>query len=392
MVRAARAPGRLAALDGLRGIAAVVVVAWHAMVSTGLARFAPLNLGPGDAHAGAARAPGSLEWFLLDTPLRLFTMGTNAVIVFFVLSGFVLTLPLYRGRALDLWAYYPRRVIRLWVPSAVSVVLAMAVIVLTRQDPADAESRWGALFSFPSLKLGQAASSFFLITGSDAYNNPLWSLRWEMLFSLFLPVAFLIGLRVSGVRALWAAIAVSALLSGAGAALGVDALKYGPMFLVGVFVARLFHERAAQPRAGVSWLLVLGGLVLVGAPDAARSYAGLDPFGRVSGLLDAAVVLGAAFVVFGLTIPSGISSAFASAPFRWLGRISFGLYLVHAPLILAGVHVFGSATWALLCTVPLSFAVAWLFTRYVEEPSARLARSVGERCSAAIAGLSASAR
>lgn len=379
-----RAPGRLAALDGLRGIAAVIVVAWHAVISTTLAAYIPMVLASGPQRAADA-APGTLPWFIFDTPLRLLTMGTNAVSIFFVLSGFVLTLPLFRGRALDLWSYYPRRIIRLWVPAAVSVVFALVLILLTRQDPADAASAWGASYSFERIIPSEAVKSFFLITGTDVYNNPLWSLRWELLFSLFLPAAFLLALRLRIPS--WTAIVACALASGAGAALGVGALHFGPMFLAGVWGARLYSRRVAKLHSRQSWICVLGGFALIAVPDMARTLAGVDPTGRIGMALTAFVVFGAALVIHGLTIPSGITTLFASAPARFLGRISFSLYLVHAPLILAGVHVFGSAAWALLATVPLAFVVAWAFTRWIEDPSARLARTVGERCSAAIQAL-----
>src|SRR5262245_47699245 len=100
-------PGRIRALDGLRGIAAVTVVVQHILSS-----FPPLA-------AMIDRAPDA-DIVLLDldrTPLRLLWTGSEAVILFFVLSGFVLTLQIERFQAGSSYVtYIVRRVSRLYVP------------------------------------------------------------------------------------------------------------------------------------------------------------------------------------------------------------------------------------------------------------------------------------
>ncbi len=375
MSRESMAPAmRVGALDGLRGFAAVVVALWHALMTTPLLDGVPRLLGSTEID-DPNPAPGTLAWWLLDTPLRLFTMGINAVSVFFVLSGVVLALPVFRGKVLDLWNYYPRRFLRLWLPSAASVLLAAAIILLTRQNPANAQSAWGTEFSHESVDLGGVVSELFLITGRHPYNNPLWSLKWEMLFSLMLPIVLLLALRLR--RGWWVAIVLLSAASGAGEALEVPGLQYVPMFLVGALIARIAVHREGTPPAWAGWVSVLVGGVMIGAPDMWRSVFGGDMQGPVGHALGGFVVLGAALVAHGLMLPGFAGTVFGSAPLRFLGRISFSLYLVHVPILSAGVHVFGDAWSALLVTIPLAFLVAWAFTRWIEEPSARLARRAG---------------
>lgn len=114
---------------------------------------------------------------LADTPLKYALMGPEAVVVFFVLSGFVLVLPILQGRALDLWTYYPRRILRLWLPSAGAMAFAIIVILLGHQKPETAPSEWARALSFATLTPSQIVDSFFLITVSTHVINPLWSLR-----------------------------------------------------------------------------------------------------------------------------------------------------------------------------------------------------------------------
>lgn len=79
---------RVRALDGIRGLAAVVVVVHHTFLVSPLLANPYQN--PYDVR------PGTIAWWATYTPLHLFWDGTEAVFVFFVLSGFVLSLPLAR--------------------------------------------------------------------------------------------------------------------------------------------------------------------------------------------------------------------------------------------------------------------------------------------------------
>lgn len=345
---------------------------WHATLASNLGNYIQRQM------SGDETEPvGRLGQVLFDTPLRLLTMGTQAVPVFFVLSGVVLILPMVRGRALDMWAYYPRRVLRLWIPCAASILLAIALILVVPQRPENAVSQWSKDFTFQTIDPWTTVSSFFLITGDVRYNNPLWSLRWEMIFSLFLPIAFIFVLLMR--RWIWAGVAACAVVSTLGAIVKVGAVQYAPMFLAGGLIAYLIDSRP-PPRPAASWAMVIGGLTLIGVPDMYRSYLHgvmLDPSGLA---LSGCIVAGAALVIRGLSAPSRITSAFGSRPFRFLGRISFSLYLVHVPIMIAVINLVpGYATQSLLISVPLALAVAWLFAKYVEEPSARLAKRAGER-------------
>ena len=139
-------------------------------------------------QGGAAPAQGSLVWWLSYSPLKLLTAGGESVIVFFVLSGLVVALPVLRRPMFDWLAYYPQRVLRLVLPIIGSVVLAAILIVLVPQTPFQEPGTWLYNYSTPHLNFFQvlAAANLFGDGTNFHINNPLWSLRWELYFSLAL--------------------------------------------------------------------------------------------------------------------------------------------------------------------------------------------------------------
>jgi peptidoglycan/LPS O-acetylase OafA/YrhL len=62
---------------------------------------------------------------------------------------------------------------------------------------------------------------------------------------------------------------------------------------------------------------------------------------------------------------------------RWLGKVSFSLYLVHVPVLATLAFSWGDENWplVLLAGMPLSVLVAWAFYAVVERPAHLLARA-----------------
>jgi peptidoglycan/LPS O-acetylase OafA/YrhL len=127
-----RGPERLAPLDGLRGVAALVV--FHITISTPRA---------GSIYMLQNREPLSTTEFPLNySPLRVVWAGSEAVVVFYVLSGLVLSLPFIRGRG-DPWGlFYPRRLARLYLPAIASLVFAWLTTLVVARHTVDGASPW----------------------------------------------------------------------------------------------------------------------------------------------------------------------------------------------------------------------------------------------------------
>jgi peptidoglycan/LPS O-acetylase OafA/YrhL len=100
----------------------------------------------------------------------------------------------------------------------------------------------------------------------------------------------------------------------------------------------------------------------------------LDSFGMSDWLLS---LLAAGAILAALEF-SGLDRVLLARPLQWLGQVSYSLYLVHVPILLAALHGLAAATGvlvAVLVAIPCSLVVALLLNRYVEQPAARLGRS-----------------
>lgn len=353
---------RIASLDGLRGVAALIVVFYHLSL---VARP--------EVSETAWRA-------LTQSPLKLMFAGTEWVLVFFALSGLVVTLPALRP-GFDWVRYYPTRVLRLMLPVVAALAFAAALIAVFPRDPSTMpEGSW-----MRSAQASEVTASAFLgeaslLQASYDINNVLWSLRWELFFSLLLPV--FVWLAIRGRRHWPVVAAVSAVATIAGRVLGVDALVYYPVFLLGALAAvriDALRRVAATVRARWLWpsLGVVAGVLLVlswlARPVVPGGTVVADALWGLAGI-------GAALAVVLAIVWPALRRLLERPATLWLGRISFGLYLVHAPLIGTVGYLVGPDRWWLtvLVALPLSVAVAWAFHRWVERPTHRLARAGGE--------------
>ncbi|WP_082462405.1 acyltransferase [Agromyces sp. Leaf222] len=357
------ARSRLRSLDGLRGLAALIVLVHHSLlVVPGLA--AP--------YFGQPAEPG-VTWLLVHTPLHLLWGGTEAVYLFFILSGLVLSLAA-RSSSFSWGSYFPSRIVRLYVPVVAAVVLAAVVIaLLPRSGPT--ESIWlaGRGDAYP---LRSMFADMLLIGGPSGIVSPLWSLEWEVLFSLLLPVYLYAGRRMPAWLQAVAAIALSTL----GALVSLPALMYLPMFALGVALAsgweRIAEILGRMPRrvAIPVWTVTVTGALLL-----TNSYWMLLPFtsAGIARAVTMPLILAGVAILIVAAVHAGLPNRILSSrPLLFLGTISFSLYLVHEPLVIAIGHLVPRPFLTVLIAVPVSLVVAVVFYRVVERPAHILAKRV----------------
>ncbi len=216
-----------------------------------------------------------------------------------------------------------------------------------------------------------------------SYNALLWTLHVEFVGSL------LILLLVQLQRRLPPA------MHRAGCALLAVAFAASPllMFLLGYVAARSPAMRRPRPLLGL--LLLAGGVALCSnqaAPFAATLLALLPraPLGPPATAISLQFTLAAALLFNGFAMLPRAQEWLSRPALRWLGRISFSLYLVHFPMlftVVSGVFVillprlgYGPAvTSSLLLGGLMTLLLAIAFERLIDRSGIRLGRRLGRR-------------
>jgi peptidoglycan/LPS O-acetylase OafA/YrhL len=342
MTATARLP-HLPALDGLRGVAVLLVVVYH---------LAPQLL------------PG----------------GSVGVDVFFVLSGFLITRGLVAqhaaGRSTP-WRFYAARIRRLF--PALLLVLVFVLLLgwcfqLEHELRATGKHASAAALFMANTSLWRSGSYF----AEDSWHEPLrhlWSLAVEEQFYLVWPVVLPCLLKLRG----WAPI-VLALSIPAGMLAAMhphDALPTTAFYLMPyraweVLVGALLGLRpwSLPVPARTRSVLVLAALAcivlaaLVPAPEHTLVLPHVLP-----------AVLGAGVLV-GLSAAGATVRPLEARPLVLLGRISYPLYLWHWPLLALARTIWWDTvpTTVLLSIAALSVLLAYCSERWLEEPLRNAAR------------------
>jgi peptidoglycan/LPS O-acetylase OafA/YrhL len=281
--------------------------------------------------------------------------GFFGVDIFFVLSGYLITSLLLtehaRNGTINLVAFWYRRAKRL-LPALLLMLVVVAFWIGANASPFELSMRRDDMF----WTLFYGANWHFIASGQDyfaqfASASPLrhtWSLAIEEQFYLVWPIliavalwlgrrrpAVVAGLCIAGIAA--SAIAM-ALLYDPGdpsrAYYGTDARMHE--LLVGALLAVLVREYSGRAllvaaRRAAPAVAVAAGLVLLGAFTLLSDTEPLYYRG-----LSLVLALVAAALVWGVeTAPRSLPARLISLrPFAWVGKISYGLYLWHWPVIL----------------------------------------------------------
>ncbi len=360
---------RISPLDGLRGLAALTVLFHHA------ALVFPSLAAP---HFAGAEVPdvGSPQWWLVVTPLHVFWEGKSGVYIFFVLSGFVLTLPAVAGRGYVWRSYYPSRLLRLYLPIWGAVAFAaLTFFIVPRVGQVD--SQW--LDRRPTrISPEMLAKDLTLVAENGGIASPLWSLQWEILFSLALPPIIWAALRL---RRLHAIIVVASIaLSTFGGVVDEPWYIYPPMFVVGVVLAMRREEivRARRRLRPWGWAAVIG-FAAVASTSRWILFAVGAPQAIIDGSVGLILVGSCLFVISAFASPA-MASLLDVKPLRVLGLLSFSLYLVHEPIMVAaGYALPDDPLLAVIVAVTVTAVVTPLFYLLIERPAHRLSKAVATR-------------
>ena len=349
---AGRGPRYFPFIDGLRAIAIAAVLAYH-----------------------------------LDP--RWMPGGFAGVDMFFVISGFVVSASVADFETRDAWAFaarfYARRVRRI-LPALLFCLVCVALLCVLFVPPAwlnEGSARTGlfAMFGLANFELAGSGNDYFSPRVDFNPYTHTWSLGVEEQFYLLFPLLFLLWLRGGRWRKASLAVFVVAGL----ASLGLAAWWHARGDQLRAFY--LLPSRFWQLAAGVllyqafasGWLarlsrapriaLLLVSALLLGAGLAAtrESHApwpdGLASVAGTAGLVAALLVAPAANPAIRLL---------ASRPMRYVGLLSYSLYLWHWPVIVLMRWTTGiDAGWQKACALVVAVALAVFSYHCIETPLRR---------------------
>ncbi|WP_431014548.1 acyltransferase family protein [Bradyrhizobium pachyrhizi] len=346
---------RLGYLDAIRGLAALIVVTSH-----------------------LAFADDALN-FIDTTGIKLLRASGFAVVLFFVLSGFVLFRQIEHDRP-TYPAFVVRRIFRLFPPCIAAVSASYAIYLVWSPTPVAHLTQWFNGTTWPAgITLAQYLAHLPL-TGEDALLRPIWSLVYEWRVSLIFPIvaaAFVAAPRLVPAVTLAAAVALAKTSAWQSAEFAwcLYTAFYGSFFLAGMVIARYQAEIAD----------FLGRQRYLRYAIFALVFYWTDLRSQQSGLIGVfyAGIAAALFIIAAVADPP-LQKALEIRPLAFLGRISYSLYLWH--VIVIGVLFRALDGWPPLvvgasCMV-CSVALAAAMYRLTELPFIRIGRrltKVGEQ-------------
>jgi peptidoglycan/LPS O-acetylase OafA/YrhL len=348
-------------IDGLRAVAVLPVVAFHA-------------------------------------GLHLVHGGFVGVDVFFVISGFLITQFTFaeiRNERFSILAFYERRIRRIF-PALIAVLFATYCLGLALCLPLElvdfAKSLIAAALSVSNIYFW-AGSGYF---DGAALTKPLlhtWSLAVEEQFYLFWPVFLIVSHRFVGRRIVpltFAVSAVSLALSIVGAFRFPNATFYLPFTRIWELAAGGLLALGAAPRilgpTPRNTLSILGLSLIVGSVlliDSSMPFPGLLAMPACTG----AVML----ILAGRDGNTAVGNLLSLKPIAFIGTISYSLYLWHWPIVvfqknytflMSGLTEFSDK----LLIIGVSIAAATVSWRYVEQPFRTGKRRPSQRLLLTLAG------
>lgn len=307
-----RLKDNLKVLDGLRGLSAIYVLIHHARLTLTQPYF-----------NGLLKHPEQYHWYdrLMVYFFSFFKFGHEAVIVFFVLSGFLIHFryasSAYRISEFELGRYLKKRIVRIYPTLIVSFIVCFLTDYMVLTITGDS-------YPLSQYSLSRFLFNFFLVPDSPLWgsNFPVWSLKHEWFFYLMYPlllwcyhqqrilplvltlglfIAYLLGYKIDYIGA--AAYTMTIWLFGAIMATvyqqNEKLFNYTPILIIFC----LAYPFISRINSNYPWLDLCFGLITTGCIALSIKYN-----------------------------KSTLAKALSSL--AWLGTFSYSLYLLHFPILL----------------------------------------------------------
>ncbi|WP_345951543.1 acyltransferase [Mucilaginibacter sp. PAMB04274] len=370
-VQAAPHEGRIKTLDSMRGLASLTVLLGHVLASI---------------------FPNGNFW-LDKTPLHIISSSHEAVVFFFLLSGYVLTYQ-YANKSFEYKSFLIGRVARIYIPYIVAVLLSLVLYTFFKDNaPVHynnfLKSQWQFTYSNSLLV------DHILLVGNfktDTINTVIWSLVHEMRVAILFPVLLLI-LKLNWRIVICLSLLVSvlagfAIVHGVNPSAGynnsyVYTCHYFSMFLLGALLARyqsfIISKYRSIPKLMRNAMLVTALLVYTTShlTFSVLHVLGAGAILKYSFLISDWLTSIASFHLMVAAIAvAGTKHWVESKPLLKLGKVSYSLYLVHLPVLYVVYKLMPTAPFELALGIGtvLSLYLSTIFNKLVELPAAKLGK------------------
>lgn len=359
-------------LDSLRGIAALAVFFSHILMIFNETILTKLLFEYG--------------------PLRWMVAGTEAVILFFLLSGFVLSLPFYSNKPFTYGSYIIKRTCRIYIPYIITILIALLSMELFYSGPINNLSNWFNVIGSANLSSSTIVEHFFLLgTFSSSINPVVWSLVHELRISLVFPIVMFSMTRMN----FNSSIVFALLLSGASTLyvtllpvtyLGTEVyatIHYSAIFILGALIAK-FRDEISKifKKLSIKFKVIIFTIGILLFVYAHPSFVlniminDFNPFYRT--VIDSWFTAVGAGVLMVFAMNSiKLSVLLKNRWVNFIGKISYSLYLIHVPVLISCVHLLNDIlpTWLIILLVILvTMLIASIMYYLIEKPAIKLGR------------------
>lgn len=364
---------RLKELDSLRGIAAITVLLNHFI---GVYMWALK-----DTHTEGLTLVNLFKY----TPLHVLWYGHEAVILFFVLSGFVLALPFFLGKV-NYMAFLTKRLCRIYIPYLVALIFSLFCFSIFNDAPIIFNlNDWFNNYWKQPLSLWDIVNSIFLIGYYDPgkINGPFWTLTHEMRIAIIFPfIMSTVVLKFTWEKSILIAAIISILSGFCSKYIPIynffSTTHYISMFIIGAVLAKnykVFLEKYILLNKLKKICVTLAGISLF-------SYTWLfynQKFLHRDIVNDWMIALGSAIIII---VVIANNKFLLIRPIKFLGDISYSLYLVHLPILLSVIHINNGVlpTWInLFIAFILTLVLSKISYLYIEKPSIKLGKLIVDK-------------
>ncbi|BAV04286.1 acyltransferase [Filimonas lacunae] len=339
-----------------------------------------------------AKDAGPMVKLLTNSVLHVLWAGHEAVILFFVMSGFVLAIPYYNEKNGSYLSFFIKRIFRIYLPYLIALGIGIVLNLYFSSAPRiEHLSEWFNGFYDKPVTGSDVAGFMFPMQGR--FHNvvtSLWSLPIELKVSLLFPFIAILFKRLS-ISACIAVTAANLVFYHIGKHFGFQShwkdfglFYYLTFFLVGALLSKYHQQILAYFEKLSKWQTVIVLLIAI----VLYTYKWLIPVLPAPLLKVAAkipadyVVCMASVLLLVLSISSSASALLNHKYLIELGKVSFSLYLLH-PIVI-GVVGFTLANYLpvyllIILSVLLSLVISVPFHYYVEWPIQKLGRKFADK-------------